>query len=158
MKRFRSPGQVDSLPVTYPLRSHMKPSAGLPAPHFFATHGFHNHLLELTWIRYSFWHRKTPHFLVQVLYHTCLTNGVQFNVVSLFLVTRRGHLGPKSRRKRRLGLEIWHLRMPISPLRGSRPQSIKIRTQRMLCPYFGDPPGTRTPDLRLKRALLYQLS
>lgn len=69
-----------------------------------------------------------------------------------FLVTRRGHLGPKSRRKRRLGLEIWHLRMPISPLRGSRPRSIKIRTQRMLCPYFGDPPGTRTPDLRLKRA------
>ena len=24
--------------------------------------------------------------------------------------------------------------------------------------FFGDPPGTRTPDLRLKRALLYQLS
>ena len=50
-----------------------------------------------------------------------------------FLGTRWGHLSPKSRRKRRLGLEIWHLWMPISPLRGSRPRSIKIRTQRMLC-------------------------
>ena len=40
-----------------------------------------NHLLEfagMTFIGYSFRHRKTPHFLVQVLYHTCLTNGVQF--------------------------------------------------------------------------------
>ena len=40
------------------------------------SYGFHNHLLKIAWIRYSFRYRKTPHFLVQVLYHTCLTNGV----------------------------------------------------------------------------------
>ena len=47
----------------------------------------------------------------------------------------------------------------ISPLRGSRPTTQKINTvvKRPRC-LFGDPPGTRTPDLRLKRALLYQLS
>ena len=42
---------------------------------------FYNLLLKFTgvsFVWYSFRHRKTPHFLVQVLYHTCLTNGVQF--------------------------------------------------------------------------------
>ena len=33
-------------------------------------------------------HRKTPHFLVQVLYHTCLTNGVQFTDLRSFFVYR----------------------------------------------------------------------
>ena len=81
MKRFRPLGQVDSLPVTYSLGRNIKTSAGLPAPQFFITHGFHNHLFKLSCISflgYSFCHRKTPHFLVQVLYHTCLTNGGQF--------------------------------------------------------------------------------
>ena len=45
-----------------------------------------------------------------------------------FLVTRRGHLGPKSRRKRRLGLEIWHLRMPISP-----PAGLCLGARRLHC-------------------------
>ena len=48
----------------------------------FLLHGFYNHSLELrriSFVWYSFWHRITPHSLVQVFYHTCLTNGVQFN-------------------------------------------------------------------------------
>ncbi|WP_262401111.1 hypothetical protein, partial [Yanshouia hominis] len=39
-----------------------------------------HHLLEracVSFVWYSFPHNKAPHFLVQV-YHTCLTNGVQF--------------------------------------------------------------------------------
>ena len=45
----------------------------------FPLHGFHNLLLELrciSLVRYSLWHNIAPHFLVQVFYHTCLTNGV----------------------------------------------------------------------------------
>ncbi|WP_262400579.1 hypothetical protein, partial [Yanshouia hominis] len=41
-----------------------------------------HHLLEracVSFVWYSFPHNKAPHFLVQV-YHTCLTNGVQFKI------------------------------------------------------------------------------
>jgi len=45
-------------------------------------------------------HRKTPHFLVQVLYHTCLTNGVQFTpggglVCLRYTMERKTHGEPK---------------------------------------------------------------
>ena len=39
----------------------------------------------------------------------------------------------------------------------SHGKKIKAVTKKLQL-LFGDPPGTRTPDLRLKRALLYQLS
>ncbi len=56
-----------------------KLSGGFSVTDFVPHHGFYYLLLKLTripFICYSFRHRKTPHFLVQVLYHTCLTNGV----------------------------------------------------------------------------------
>lgn len=52
------------------------------AAQLFLLHGFHNLLLELcciSLVRYSLWHNEIPHFLVQVFYHTCLTNGVRFS-------------------------------------------------------------------------------
>ena len=55
--------------------------------HLFLLHGFHDHSLEfrrVSFVWYSFWHRKAPLPLVQVLYHTCLTNGVQFICVRGF--------------------------------------------------------------------------
>ena len=45
----------------------------------FFFHGFYNHSLELrriSFVWYSFWHSKTPHFLDSISY--CLTNGVLF--------------------------------------------------------------------------------
>ena len=45
----------------------------------FFFHGFYNHSLELrriSFVWYSFWHSKTPHFLDSISF--CLTNGVQF--------------------------------------------------------------------------------
>ena len=47
----------------------------------FFFHGFYNHSLELrriSFVWYSFWHSKTPHFLDSISY--CLTNGVLFSV------------------------------------------------------------------------------
>ena len=43
------------------------------------SYGEDQHTIPLVW--YSFSHKKTPHFLVEV-YYTSLTNGVHFNVVA----------------------------------------------------------------------------
>ena len=52
----------------------------------FFFHGFYNHSLEfrrISFVWYSFWHSKTPHFLDSISY--CLTNGVQFSRPDFFI-------------------------------------------------------------------------
>ena len=59
----------------------------------FFFHGFYNLSLELrriSFVWYSFWHSKTPHFLDSISY--CLTNGVQFILGEGFLVLILGQL------------------------------------------------------------------
>ncbi len=73
--------------------------------------------------------------------------------MSFFLVTQRG-LYPRAK-KRAPGT--------FFALCGAPPFSSPMAHAKRKAPHtgrfpFGDPAGTRTPDLRLKRALLYQLS
>ena len=81
-KPFRSFCQIDSLPCGNALViTYFKLPCRFTVAQLFLLHGFYNLLLELcciTLVRYSLWHNETPHFLVQVFYHTCLTNGVRF--------------------------------------------------------------------------------
>ena len=55
-----------------------------------------NHSLEfrrISFVWYSFWHTKTPHFLNSIPY--CLTNGVQFKGITagvlFFVINSREH-------------------------------------------------------------------
>ncbi len=87
IQAFRSIHEIVPFPLGHILMiRYFKLSGCFPITELFTHHGFYNHLLKLSrisLIRHSFWHRKTPHFLVQVLYHTCLTNGVQFKIVGV---------------------------------------------------------------------------
>ena len=73
-----------NISTVYIMTANFKLHRYLTDTQFFTMHSFCNLLLKLwriAFVRYSFRHGKTPHFLVQVLYHTCLTNGVQFKTV-----------------------------------------------------------------------------
>ena len=66
---------------------YLKSSRGFAIAQLLLLHGFHDQLLEfrrVSFVRYSFWHRKTPHLLDSISY--CLTNGVLFTPVPRFFM------------------------------------------------------------------------
>ena len=81
---FRAFGQIDSFPILNPAMTIcLKSSHGFAIVRLLLLHGFYNHSLEfwrISFVWYSFWHRKTPHLLDSISY--CLTSGVLFNFIS----------------------------------------------------------------------------
>ena len=81
---FRTFGQIDSFPILNPAMTIcLKSSHGFAIVRLLLLHGFYNHSLEfwrISFVWYSFWHRKTPHLLDSISY--CLTSGVLFNFIS----------------------------------------------------------------------------
>src|SRR5699024_8545947 len=78
-KALRSFCQVNTFPVLHAFVPNFESFCCFTIAQVLFLHGFHYQLLEfwcVFFVRYPFWHNKTPLLLFSIPY--CLTNGVQF--------------------------------------------------------------------------------